>query len=207
MKLGHVIYKVDDLEQAVAEYTAKGFTVEYGRAKKPYNALVYFAEGPYFELLGSTGMPGFVKRMLRVFGKGAFVDRLDAWDRAPEGYVGLCLENDRPDVDLEQGILDQAKLTYLKGRSGRTDPKGRKLRFRGIFPDDMQVPVLMSAFNMRVRPPAGYIHPNGATRIKSVSFGSRQELFPVIRELCDDKGLTLFAGTGVRDVEFEYAGD
>lgn len=100
MKLGHVIYKVDDLHQAVQEYEAKGFSVEYGKIKNPYNALVYFSQGPYLELLASTGMPRFAKKVLRLLGKRGFVDRLDAWDRADEGYIGLCLENDRSEVDL-----------------------------------------------------------------------------------------------------------
>lgn len=204
MKLGHIICKVDHLERAVAAYTAKGFSVEYGRVKKPYNALIYFAQGPYLELLGSTGMPRFGKWLLRRFGKHAFIDRLDAWDSADEGLVGLALENDRLDVDLEQKILDDANLTYLKGRSGRTDPKGRKIRFCGMFPDDMQLPILSSAFNVNVRPPRGYVHSNGVKGIKSVAFGTRSELFPVMRKLCDDEGLTLFEGQGVKDVEFEY---
>ncbi|MEM9176018.1 MAG: VOC family protein [Myxococcota bacterium] len=204
MKLGHVIHKVDDLERAVADYTEKGFTVEYGRAKKPYNALIYFAEGPYYELLGSTGMPSFAKRLLRFSGKKGFIDRLDAWDASPEGLIGLALENDRLDVDLEQRILDEAGLTYFKGQSGRTDAKGRKIKFRGMFPDDMQLPILSSTFNVNVRPPADYAHPNGARRIKHVAYGTRVELFPVLRALCDDEGLTLFEGEGVADVEFEY---
>lgn len=205
MKLGHLIYKVDDLEKAVEEYKAKGFTVEYGRAKKPYNALIYFAEGPYFELLASTGMPRFAKWLFRLFGKSAFIDRLDAWDRATEGLIGLALENDRLDIDQEQKILDEAQLTYLKGKSGRTDPKGRKIRFSGIFPDDMDLPILSSAFNVDVRPPKGYVHANGIKGIKSVAFGTRQELIPVIHRLCDDEGLTLFIGKGVKEMEFEYA--
>lgn len=206
MKLGHVIYKVGDLDAAVKAYTAKGFNVEYGRAKKPYNALIYFAQGPYLELLGSTGMPKFVKRLIRLFGKHAFIDRLDAWDGALEGLIGLALENDRLDIDLEQKILDEAGLSYLKGRSGRTDPQGRKLRFRGIFPDDMQLPILCSAFNVNVRPPKGFVHPNGVKRIKHVAFGTREELLPLVQRLCDDEDLTLFVGEGVKDMEFEYEG-
>ncbi|MEM1229602.1 MAG: VOC family protein [Pseudomonadota bacterium] len=204
MKLGHVIYKVDNLDQAVRNYTDQGFTVEYGKAKKPYNALIYFAEGPYFELLASTGMPAFAKKLFRLFGKQGFINRLDTWDSADEGLIGLCLENDRADIDTEQQILDEAGLTYMKGTSGRTDAKGRKLRFRGIFPDDMQVPTLMSAFNLNVRPPAGYVHPNGAKRITSVAFGTRHEVIPIIHQLCDDPGLVLYEGLGVRDVVFEY---
>lgn len=30
----------------------------------------------------------------------------------------------------------------------------------------------MSAFNLDVRPPRGYVHPNGVKRIKGVSFGT-----------------------------------
>lgn len=204
MKLGHVIHKVNNLEEAVQAYTEKGFTVEYGKAKNPYNALIYFAEGPYFELLESTGMPKFAKGLFRFFGKRAFIDRLDAWDQAEEGLIGLALENDRLDIDQEQKILDAARLTYLKGRSGRKDPKGRKIRFQGIFPDDMQIPVLSSTFNVNVRPPDGFVHANGAKRIKSVAFGTREELIPVIHKLCDDEGLKLFVGQGVKDLEFEY---
>ena len=61
MRSGHLIYKVKDLQQAVKEWEAKGFIVEYGRREKPNNALIYFSQGPYIELLKiwsafSTGM-------------------------------------------------------------------------------------------------------------------------------------------------------
>ena len=51
MKLSHIILKVNDLDQAVQTYRDKGFAVEYGKTKKPYNALIYFSKGPYLELL------------------------------------------------------------------------------------------------------------------------------------------------------------
>ena len=204
MKLGHVIYKVDDLDIAVKEYRKKGFTVEYGKEKNPYNALIYFGEGPYFELLERTGMPTFVKKLLRLLGKKALVDRLDTWDNSKEGLIALALENDRFDVDLEQEILDKANLKYFKGRSGRTDTKGRKLKFIGVMPDDMQIPFFGAKFNIDVRPPKDYIHPNGVKKIKSISFGTKEELISVINELCDDEGLKLFIGEGVKDLEFEY---
>ena len=204
MKLGHVIYKVDDLDQAVKEYTEKGFTVEYGKKKNPYNALIYFAEGPYFELLKRTGMPSFAKKVFSLFGKKAFVHRLDTWDKSEEGLIGLALENDRFDIDIEQKTLDKANLRYMKMSSGRTDTRNRKLRFKGVFPDDMGIPVLGTKFNINVRPPKDYVHPNGIKRITSVSFGTKEQFIPLIRDLCDDDGLKVFVGEGVRDIEFEY---
>ena len=32
----------------------KGFAVQYGRKKNPINALIYFSNGPYIELLDGT---------------------------------------------------------------------------------------------------------------------------------------------------------
>ncbi|MEM7030574.1 MAG: VOC family protein [Chloroflexota bacterium] len=204
MKLGHILYKVNNLDEAVQEYTRKGFTVEYGRKKNPYNALIYFAEGPYLELFHNSGMPSFVKRVLDLIGKKALVHRLNTWENSKEGLIAVALENDRSDVDIEQQILDKANLKYFKGRSGRTDTKGRKLRFQGIMPDEMAVPFFGTKFNVNVRPPKNYVHPNGVKRIKSVSFGTKAEFVPVIKQLCDDDGLTLFIGEGVKDLEFEY---
>ncbi|MCD4758384.1 MAG: VOC family protein [Arcobacteraceae bacterium] len=204
MKLGHIIYKVDDLDEAVKEYTKKGFTVEYGKKKNPYNALIYFAEGPYLELLETTGMPSFIKKILSFFGKKALVNRLDIWDNSKEGLIAVALENDRFDVDIEQNILDKANLKYFKGKSGRTDTKGRKLKFLGIMPDDMEIPFFGAKFNINVRPPANYIHPNGVKKIKSIAFGTKEKFIPIINQLCDDEGMKLFIGNGVKDLEFEY---
>ena len=205
MKLGHILYKVDDLDESVKEFTDKGFTVEYGKEENPYNALIYFAEGPYLELFHNSGLPSFVKIILKLLGKKAFVDRLNTWENSKEGLIAVALENDRFDVDIEQQILDDANLKYFKGRSGRTDTKGRKLKFKGIMPNDMEVPFFGTKFNINVRPPKGYTHPNGIKRIKSVSFGTKKEFVPIIRQLCDDDGLKLFLGEGVKDLEFEYA--
>lgn len=204
MKLGHIIYKVDDLDEAVKGYKKKGFTVEYGKKKNPYNALIYFAEGPYLELLESTSMPSFVKKILRLFSKKALVDRLDTWDNSKEGLIAVALENDRFDVDIEQKILDKAGLKYFKFRSGRDDTKNRKLKFLGIMPNDMEIPFFGAKFNINVRPPKNYIHPNGVKRIKSIAFGTKKEFIPIINQLCDDEGLKLFIGDGVKDLEFEY---
>lgn len=59
-------------------------------------------------------------------------------------------------------------------------------------------------FNIDVRPPKDYVHPNGIRGIKSIEFGTKKHFVQVIRELCDDEGLHLYIGEGVRNLEFEY---
>lgn len=204
MKTSHIIYKVDDLHQAVKEFKKKGFEVEYGTKKNPYNAIIYFSEGPYLELLASTGMPNFIKRIMRMLGKSKLVDRLNDWDNHKGGPCGVALENYKVDLREEKGILEKYKQGYYEMLSRRNDSKGRKLRFTCLFPDEMQLPFLMTYFNIDPKP-VNFIHPNGIRRIKNVSFGTREELIPIIKELSDDPVLTLFIGSGIKDLEFEYA--
>ena len=54
MKISHVLYKVNNLEDTVSQFRNQGFTVEYGKKDKPYNALIYFEEGPYIESVSYT---------------------------------------------------------------------------------------------------------------------------------------------------------
>ena len=55
MMISHILYKVDDLEKGVKLFKDKGFEVEYGSEKNPHNALVYFNDGSYVEILKSMG--------------------------------------------------------------------------------------------------------------------------------------------------------
>ncbi|KPU43003.1 hypothetical protein OXPF_34340 [Oxobacter pfennigii] len=206
MKLSHIIYKVKELHQGVEEFLAMGFDVEYGKEKNPYNAIIYFSEGPYLEILGSTGMPRTVKQILRIFGQGKFADRLDYWDNHPGGPCGLALENYKTNLDAELTILKKYNQSWFTMPSKRDDTKGRKLRFTCAFPNDIQLPFLMTYFNIDPKPKA-FIHPNGAVNISSVSFGTKKEFIPLIKELCDDDRLKLFAGEGVGDIHYKYSGE
>ena len=78
MRLGHVIYVVKDLDTAVKEWRDKGFTVEYGRTKNPMNALIYFSEGPYIELLKDGGMSATSRKIMRNMGHGQYLHEQSA---------------------------------------------------------------------------------------------------------------------------------
>ena len=201
MKVSHVLYKVEDLDAAVRKFTEEGFVAEYGRSKKPYNALVYFSEGPYLEFFNNSNMPAPVKGVLRLFGQGAMVDRMNRWETADEGFIALALENYRNDLSEEEGILRRYGHRFFQTSSRRDDTKGRSLRYRVGFPEDLLIPFFMTYFDVDPKP-RGFVHPNGVVGIKSVSFGTKKEYFPLIRELCDDPILKLFVGEGVRDVEY-----
>lgn len=204
MKVSHIIYKVADLQESVEAYREQGFTVEYGHPGRPYNALIYFSEGPFLELLAGTKMPAAVKKMLHLFGKGKLADRLDAWDAHPGGPCALALENYRQDFASEKQSLARYGIKLCEIPSRRKDVHGRKLRFKVAYPDDLRLPFFMNYFNIDPKP-KNYIHPNGIVGLREVTFGTAAELIPLMQELCDDPRLILEEGDGIKDFKYLYA--
>jgi len=105
MKVSHVIYKVDNLIEGFNYFKIKGFQIEYGSKKNPHNALIYFSEGPYIEILEKAPIPYYAKIILKLIGKQKVVQRLEGWENETEGYIELCLENYDSDFKNEEKIL------------------------------------------------------------------------------------------------------
>ncbi|WDV44798.1 VOC family protein [Clostridiaceae bacterium M8S5] len=201
MKVSHILYKVNELDKAVEEWRDKGFVVEYGKEKNPYNALIYFTNGPYIELFQNSGMPNIVKKILKLLGKSALVNQIEYWENAGEGLIGVAIENYKDNLDDELAILKKYKHKYFKMNSKRMDTKGNLLKFKVAFPYNLKIPFLMTYFNIDPKP-FNFIHPNGIEGISSITFGTDKELIPLIKELCDDPILKLYHGSEVKDMEF-----
>jgi hypothetical protein len=202
MKLSHVLYKVSNLEDSVIEFQNRGFKVEFGSKNKPHNALIYFSEGPYIELLNKAPVPFYTHLILRLLGKGKVAERFKHWKSVKEGFFGLCLENHKTNFDKEQNILIKNGQNYFITNSNRTDPANRILKWKLLFPYELKLPFLMTRFNIDPKP-KNFIHPNGVKKIKCISFGTDQNLIPIIKELCDDRTLKLFVGKDVKSVTYE----
>ena len=91
--LSHVLYKVNNLNKSVNEFIKKGFHVEFGSKKNPHNALIYFSEGPYIELIEKAPVSKFSKSLLKLIGKQKLVDRFINWDNSKPDYFEICLES------------------------------------------------------------------------------------------------------------------
>lgn len=199
MQLGHVVYKVKDLSRAVAVFEARGFAVEYGTVKRPYNALIYFSSGPYLELLARTGMPPLLGRLLALGPRGGAARRFLAWDRGPEGLRGLCLEGDVSELE-EGATLLNGKGLRLKPK--RVDPHGRELRYEVFFPDDVDLPFLMSHFSTEPRP-QDFTHPSGIGSITHVAYPIPGRKRNTVLGLSDDDRLELVEPGQAMTVTFD----
>lgn len=202
MKVSHILYKVKNLDEAVKKYKEQGFLVEYGQKKAPYNAVIYFSEGPYLELLGNVKLSNFKVFLLKLFGKNKVAERINGWHYANEGLIAVCLENYKKDLKEEKKILKKYNQKYYERKGSRLDTKNRLLEYRVLFPDEFKIPFLMTYFTIDPKP-KNFVHKNGIRRIKSISFGTEKKLIPLINELCDDKVLKLFIGEGIKDLEYE----
>ena len=201
MKVSHIIYKVDDLSIAVESFPKKGFKVEYGSKKEPHNALIYFSEGPYIELLHKPPISSMAIWLLRFIGQGSVASRLKKWIKADEGYIDLCFENYDDHFNIEKTILKQNHHSFFTTTSQRTDPQGRKLRWKLLFPHEQRLPFLMTYFNIDPKP-QHFTHPNGIKRIKRITMGCADNMVSVIHELCDDTILSLEIGPTSLEVEY-----
>lgn len=199
MQLGHVIYKVKDLSRAVADFEARGFAVEYGRVKRPYNALIYFSSGPYLELLARTGMPPLLGRLLALGPRGGAARRFLSWDRGSEGLCGLCLEGDASKLEKGMTLLN-GKGLRLKPK--RVDPHGRELCYEVFFPDDVDLPFLMSHFSTEPRP-QGFTHPNGIGSITHVAYPIPERKRDTVLRLSEDDRLELMEPGQAMTVTFD----
>ena len=201
MKVSHVLYKTNNLEASFKEFEKLGYKVVNGSRKKPHNALIYFSEGPYIELLEKAPVSSFLKAILRLLGKGKVVDRFNSWENSTEGFFEICLETNTTNFKKEEKILAKFEEGYFITNSKRIDASNRVLKWKLLFPNQTKIPFLMTKFNINPKP-KNFVHPNKIKRIKQISYSTEASIIPVINELCNDDILQLFIGK--RDCKVTY---
>jgi len=202
MKLSHILYKSNNLSNTVMKFQDEGFKVEYGSKHNPKNALIYFSEGPYIEILEKAPISNFLMMILRLIGKTHLVNRFKTWENANEGYFDICLENYKDDFEEEVEILNEHKEHYFITKSSRLDSSNRLLKWKLLFPKNIHLPFFMTYFNIDPKP-RNFIHPNGVKRISDVSYNIDNSLISIFKKLCDDKTVKLTNQKGAMNVSFK----
>lgn len=159
--IDHLVVLVDELEQAIADYTALGFTVVRGgdhRGGWSHNALVAFADGAYLELIAFK-QP---------------TEQHPWWRKGQRGGEGLVDYALLPS-DTEQDVADaRARGLELDGPTagGRTRPDGEKLQWQTADSDIEDLPFLCGDITPRsLRVPEGEArrHANGVLGVAGVT--------------------------------------
>ncbi len=202
MRAGHIIYAVDDLEKAMAEWRNEGFEVQYAKKSKKYHALIFFSEGPFIELMDVDSIPKLGLKLMSLFGGKAMVDRIRMAEEAEAESAILCIEKDEGDLDEEIAFLTKRGKNgnYMK-RVKRKDPKGNVYRWKLFLPFDLNLPFLMSYYNIDPKP-KNFVHPNGVKRIKKLRLATNRECIDILEELIDDETIELVEGNKKAEVVF-----
>lgn len=160
LRLDHLIIAVNDLDDAINNFAALGFTVRFGgvhASGATQNALIVFQDGTYLELMAPTGEPA----------KPNTADYTFLFARG-EGFAGFCLSSD--DLTADAALIQaQGGNIGSISEGGRVRPDGVEMRWRTAWIDEQSLPFVMqdlSPRNLRVTDdPALTTHANGATGI------------------------------------------
>ncbi len=203
MRLSHILYKVKNLHEAVADFEKMGFTVRYGTRKdKAFNALIWFEDGPFIELFAIKNIPSLFIFLAKRIGKEAALQRFEYYSKADYGWVDYAIENDRYDLDKENNLLTELGYKYSTLPGSRKNIEHIKLKWKLSIPFDLGLPFLMSAYKPNPRP-YSIQHANGAKRIKALTWHTSAKHIDVIRELTTDGRLKLEEGSGFGRIDIE----
>jgi hypothetical protein len=167
LKLDHIVVKVRDLEWAISEYQAQGFTVTQGGEHPMFgsvNALVPFEDDTYIELIA------FPRDMHPDATRSAPGRRVAEWRQRPYGPIDWALVPD--DINAEIARLRAAGQTWddpVPGQRLRTD--GQLVQWWFGTPDTFLLPFLcadVTPRDLRVPPGAARQHQNGAVGVYEV---------------------------------------
>jgi len=160
LSIDHIVIAVTDLDAAVRDYAALGFTVlpggEHPRGSR--NALIAFEDGAYLEIIAfPRPVPDF--RWWQVL------------DRAGPGLVDYAVLPDDFEADLARarvaGIVMDGPID-----GGRLQPDGSRIAWRSARPPEPDIPFLVTDVTpreMRVPTGAARRHPNGVTGVAGIT--------------------------------------
>lgn len=151
--IDHIVVVVPELEGAVSQYQALGFTVVPG-GKHPtgtHNALIGFEDGAYIELIAFYE-PTPEHRWWQPLQQGG-------------GLVDFCMQTDNLDADTTAFRQAGAALSD-KSPLSRTRPDGYKLDWVLALPTNRTIPFLIEDITPRdERVPKQRTHPNAVVGI------------------------------------------
>lgn len=208
LRKSHALFAVKDLHSAVNKLRNAGFTVEYGsNPLKAHNAIIWFEEGPFIEIFKHVSILPILKILLKLFGFGAVLNRLNKWKKINNGWCEWSLESTHQDIEQVKLFFTSLNEPFKHRKIKRKDLYGKLLSWHLLFPNDIYFPFIMSAYNPNPKP-KNIVHANGITGIKSIVVGM-EALDKVLLEkvLSNTDGLTFIKEQkGLQTVDFINSG-
>lgn len=203
LRFSHVLIGVNDLPAAVADCERMGFRCVWGSApERAHNALIYFEDGPFLELVKPATITGPAWLAMTAMLGRPTARRIRRWAEASKGLVEYALETDDADVS---GVRADARVAGAPlGRSfgtTRTRPDGVRLAWQMTAPAALDLPFVMSAYTPPdTQAPEVRHHANGARRVAGMQLahpdpdGLRSRLATLLGDDPAAQGITVEKG-------------
>lgn len=164
LTMDHAVIAVRDLNAAMRDYRALGFTVTPGgvhASRATHNALITFADGTYLELMAPTGelpVPGVIDFSVLL--------------RRGEGLVGFALQSGDLEGDRVRLLNEGFAISPLIPGERRR-PDGKVIRWTMALTDEGYAPLLIQDLTPRDwRVPGAQPHANGARGLRAVEIAA-----------------------------------
>lgn len=206
MEVSHLLYKVNNIYHAVDFFRKLGFEVCYGKKKNPYNALIYFQDKTYIELIENVNMNRVIKIFLYLTGKKDFANGLANMEKLEEGFIRFSFHIEKNKINNIATICNDEfkEKTYVRDVK-RKDVTGNKLSCSCIFPYNSKLPF----FNTRLEGNEDLWkikHENQIIGIESIVYETTGREYDFIKRFANNSFINLVnANGGVKKIRFKYA--
>lgn len=205
MNISHLLYKVDDLEKAIQKFRDMGFQVEFGKKNNPYNALIYFGDKSYIELIKNMHITFLIKTLLRLFRMNEYLETSLKQEKIKESFFRVAFHME----DIDKLLLKRSYKEILNCSTfyvpvSRRDIHGNMLKSKCLLPSNAIFPFfntnLVGGVNWDVK------HPNKINGIRKLIYSATPcekkffEQLPIDRRLEVTEG-----GRGIENIEFHYS--
>ncbi len=200
MRLSHILYKVENKEEAIKYFEEQGFTVIPGG----YNHNIWFEDGSFIELI-STKRNRFMIALLKLFGKRSMANKMKFFQDADYGFIEYALDTFATDLEKENNLLSERGYQFDSFEMKKKIENGVKLKWKITFPFDLNIPFYCGDIEnyKNHRFPQNVVHKNGAKRIEKLVWGVPKKYMDDIYQLCDDSRLELVEGSGFQEIKIE----
>lgn len=202
MNISHLLYKVDDLAEAVQRFRDMGFQVEYGKEKDPYNALIYFMDHSYIELIENMHITSFLKVLLKLFRMNEYLESSLEQEKMDEGFFRAAFNMEKKDKALlKKGYREILNCSTFFAPVSRKDIHGNTLKCKCLLPSNAKYPFFNT--NLDGGDIWGIEHPNGINGIKKLVYSATEGEIQFFKGLSIDRRIEIVGGSrGIDYIEF-----
>ncbi|QKX05495.1 hypothetical protein HN014_11395 [Aquimarina sp. TRL1] len=180
-RLDHVLIRVDNLETGIGDFRKEGFTVYPG--EKGYNAMIYFKDHSFIELVAPSRFPGIYTLLARIgfFSLlGTAFRRIGTYAVWKERFLDYSVYSSA----IEKQHTDVQNRSSKLLKMNKKNKNGDTIYWRLFAPKERSFPFVMSDYSPYKYPDkTAHTHDNGVEGIEELVISVNENLKSYLERL------------------------